>query len=128
MPGFILNIHLFHFLKHFAEREQKKCRLSQAVINTFLKYDWPGNVRELANAIEHGFADDQQDCRVDIRLHEPSPNRLLVEVEEGKTDAQAYVERDPDGKAVMDYVVLTPRAQRTDPCEAMRAAMKARQK
>lgn len=42
----------FHFLKHFAEREQKKCRLSQAVINTFLKYDWPGNVRELMNLIE----------------------------------------------------------------------------
>lgn len=42
----------FHFLKNFTEHERKKCRLSQAVINTFLKYDWPGNVRELMNIME----------------------------------------------------------------------------
>lgn len=36
----------------------------------------------IANAIEHGFTDDQEDCRVDIRLREPSPNRILVEVED----------------------------------------------
>lgn len=42
----------FHFLKHFCDRENRKCRLSQSVINTLLKYDWPGNVRELMNVME----------------------------------------------------------------------------
>lgn len=42
----------YHFLKNFATREQKKCKLSQSVISTFLKYDWPGNVRELMNIME----------------------------------------------------------------------------
>ena len=42
----------YHFLQNFAEREHKKSKLSQSVINTFLKYDWPGNVRELMNIME----------------------------------------------------------------------------
>ncbi len=45
----------------------------------------------------------------------------LIEVEEGKTDAAAYVPQDPDGKPAADYVIFTPRAARTDPCEAMKA-------
>ena len=46
---------------------------------------------------------------------------LLVEVEEGKTDAAAYVPQDPDGKPAADYVIFTPKAQRADPCAAMKA-------
>ena len=45
----------------------------------------------------------------------------LLEVEDGKTDAAAYVPRDPQGAPTADYVVLTPRVDRPDPCEAMRA-------
>ena len=46
---------------------------------------------------------------------------MLIEVDEGKTDPQAYVPLDPDGRPVTNYVVLTPRQQRPDPCAAMRA-------
>jgi uncharacterized iron-regulated protein len=49
---------------------------------------------------------------------------MLVEVEEGKTDPRAYIPLDPDGKPAADYIVLTPRQGRPDPCEQMRAAMK----
>lgn len=48
----------------------------------------------------------------------------LMEVEEGKTDPAAYVPRDPSGNLAADYVVVTPRAERADPCEAMRARFK----
>jgi uncharacterized iron-regulated protein len=45
---------------------------------------------------------------------------LILEVEEGKTDPEAYVPRDPEGKPAADLVIFTPRAKRADPCEAMR--------
>jgi hypothetical protein len=45
---------------------------------------------------------------------------LLLEVEEGKTDPEAYVPRDPEGKAAAGLIIFTPRAERSDPCEAMR--------
>jgi hypothetical protein len=34
--------------------------------------------------------------------------------------------RDPQGAPAADYVVLTPRTPRADPCEAMRAQFKKR--
>ncbi|MBA4132431.1 MAG: hypothetical protein C0519_13535 [Hyphomicrobium sp.] len=43
---------------------------------------------------------------------------ILVEVEEGKTDPEAYVPRDPDGKPAADYVIFTPTITRDDPCKA----------
>jgi len=46
---------------------------------------------------------------------------MFVEVEEGKTDAEAYVPRDPGGKPAADYLIFTPRDERPDPCEKMRA-------
>ena len=49
---------------------------------------------------------------------------LLIEVRDGRTDATTYVDRDPQGKPAADFVVLTPRAERPDPCEAMRARFK----
>jgi uncharacterized iron-regulated protein len=49
---------------------------------------------------------------------------MLIEVRDGRTDAATYVDRDPQGKAAADFVVLTPRADRPDPCEAMRARFK----
>ncbi len=59
-----------------------------------------------------------------IRLRAPEKmlvsSYLLVEVEEGKTDPEAYVPRDPEGKPAADLMIFTPRAERVDPCEAMR--------
>jgi uncharacterized iron-regulated protein len=48
----------------------------------------------------------------------------FVEVEDGAVDAGSYVPRDPSGVPAADYVVLTPRAARPDPCDAMRAQFK----
>lgn len=45
---------------------------------------------------------------------------MLVEVEGGKTDPEAYVPRDPDGNPAADYLIFTPRAGRSDPCGGMR--------
>ena len=59
-----------------------------------------------------------------LRLRAPGKNvvsLMFVEVEDGNTDAGAYVPRDPDGKLAVDYLVFTPRADRPDPCEKMRA-------
>ncbi len=47
---------------------------------------------------------------------------MLVEVEDGKTDPEAYVPRGPDGKPAADSIVFTPRAAREDPCAAFRNA------
>ncbi len=45
---------------------------------------------------------------------------MLVEVVDGKTDPEAYVPRDPDGKPAVDFIVFTPSVDRPDPCDAMR--------
>jgi len=41
-----------YFLEKFIEHENKACRLSRSVLNSFMDYDWPGNVRELMNVME----------------------------------------------------------------------------
>ncbi len=46
---------------------------------------------------------------------------LLVEVEDAKTDADAYVPKDPDGKPAADYVIFTPRVPHEDHCAEMKA-------
>ncbi len=51
---------------------------------------------------------------------------LLLEVTDNKTDTAAYAETDPSGAPIADFVVLTPRVDRADPCEAMRARFKKR--
>jgi uncharacterized iron-regulated protein len=48
---------------------------------------------------------------------------MLVEVEDGRNYAEAYVPRDPDGKPAADYIIFTPRAEREDPCVKMRSGM-----
>ncbi len=48
----------------------------------------------------------------------------FIEVEDGQVDPAGYVPRDPSGKPAADYVVLTPRTERADPCDAMRAQFK----
>ena len=57
-------------------------------------------------------------------LHQRAPDKpvlsiMLIEVEDGKTDAAAYVPKDPDGKPAADYIIFTPRAEREDPCKGM---------
>lgn len=71
------------------------------------------------------------DRGVPAHLRQRAPDRkvvsvMLVEVEDGKTDPRAYVPLDPGGKPAADYIVLTPRHERPDPCEAMRARMKSK--
>lgn len=52
----------------------------------------------------------------------PVHSTMLVEVEDGKTDPDAYVPRGPDGKPAADTIIFTPRAERGDPCEAFKKA------
>lgn len=71
------------------------------------------------------------DRGVALYLRQRAPNRvaaavMLVEVEEGRADPDGYIPRDPDGNAVADTIVLTPRVPRADPCQAMRAQMRGR--
>jgi len=47
-----------------------------------------------------------------------------VELRSGETDPTTYVPAAPDGSPAVDFVVFTPRADRPDPCEEMRAGMK----
>jgi uncharacterized iron-regulated protein len=58
-------------------------------------------------------------------LRQLSPGRkvvsvMLLEVEDGKADAAAYVPKSPDGAWAADYVLFTPHQARPDPCEALR--------
>lgn len=46
---------------------------------------------------------------------------MLVEVEDGKQDERSYVPRGPDGRPAADLIIFTPRVDRNDPCEKMRA-------
>jgi uncharacterized iron-regulated protein len=60
-------------------------------------------------------------------IHQRDPSKkvvsvMLIEVEDGKNEPEAYVPRDPDGKPAADYIIFTPGvADRPDPCEKMRA-------
>lgn len=45
---------------------------------------------------------------------------MAVELEDADKTPGDYVERGPDGAPVADFVWLTPRAERPDPCEQMR--------
>ena len=61
-------------------------------------------------------------------VHQRAPDKkvvsvMLIEVEDGKNDPEAYVPRDPDGKPAADYIIFTPRTDHGDPCEKMRAKM-----
>ncbi|MBA2124827.1 hypothetical protein DLM45_01125 [Hyphomicrobium methylovorum] len=51
----------------------------------------------------------------------PIVSVMFVEVEDGKTDPAAYLQRDPDGKPAADFLVFTARTEREDPCAKMRS-------
>jgi uncharacterized iron-regulated protein len=57
------------------------------------------------------------------RADKPVATVMLVELESGNVDVSNYVTRGPDGAWAADYVVVTVRATRKDPCEEMRAMM-----
>lgn len=48
---------------------------------------------------------------------------LFLEVASGRVTAPDYVERDPDGNPIADFLVLTPAAERPDPCIEMRKTL-----
>lgn len=57
-----------------------------------------------------------------IRQRAPEKKTLsiiMLEVEDGKTDPEAYVPRDEEGKPAVDYVIFTPPAPHTDHCAEM---------
>ena len=73
----------------------------------------------------------RSDRGVPYYLRQMAPGRriltiLLLEVQAGKTDPAAYVQRGPEGRPVADYVVFTPRVERKDPCIEMRERFKSR--
>jgi uncharacterized iron-regulated protein len=45
---------------------------------------------------------------------------MMLEVEDGNSDPATYAPRSPDGKPAVDFIIFTPRAERPDPCEALR--------
>jgi DNA-binding NtrC family response regulator len=45
-----------HFLRHFAEKNRKDVKISNAAMMILEKYVWPGNVRELMNAVERAVS------------------------------------------------------------------------
>jgi DNA-binding NtrC family response regulator len=45
-----------HFLRHFAEKNDKDVKISNAAMMILEKYLWPGNVRELMNALERAVS------------------------------------------------------------------------
>lgn len=51
---------------------------------------------------------------------------MHVELDGSGTSPADYVQRSPDGAPVADFVWLTPRAERPDPCEQMRQMMQKR--
>jgi uncharacterized iron-regulated protein len=58
-------------------------------------------------------------------IRERSPEKkvvsvMFVEVEQGQNQPETYVPRDPEGKPAADYLILTPRAERSDPCLAFK--------
>ncbi len=68
------------------------------------------------------------DRGVPLHLREREPARkivsvLILEVEEGHTDPEHYVPRDPEGKPAVDWIVFTPRTERPDPCVEMKKQM-----
>lgn len=65
------------------------------------------------------------DRGVPVYLRQRAPGKtvvtvMLVEVEDGKTDPEGYVDRDAEGRPIADYIVFVPPAKRPDPCEEMR--------
>lgn len=51
---------------------------------------------------------------------QPTLTAMFLEVEAGRVDPRSYLPRDPDGQPAADVLVFTRRAERPDPCEAMR--------
>src|SRR5581483_7681502 len=45
-----------HFLRHFAQKNSKDVKISNAAMMILEKYQWPGNVRELMNAVERAVS------------------------------------------------------------------------
>lgn len=87
-----------------------------------------GAERHGASFLLAGNGHVRRDRGVPYYLRQRAPQKpiltvMLVEIQPGKTDAAAYGLRDPDGRWLADYIVFTPKAERTDACAEMKARM-----
>ena len=57
---------------------------------------------------------------------QPGVAVMMLEVEEGNADPAAYAPRAPDGNPAVDFIVFVPRAERPDPCAALRQGVPAK--
>ncbi|MGE0053479.1 MAG: ChaN family lipoprotein [Hyphomicrobium sp.] len=67
----------------------------------------------------------RKDRGVPWYIHQRAPEMktlsiMMMEVEDGKTDPEAYVPRDAEGKPAVDYIIFTPRAEHKDHCAEMK--------
>lgn len=78
----------FHFLNRFAEQENKKCRLSENVLNKLMEYSWPGNVRELMNIMEAAVVTCNRRC-IELR-HLPAYFSAAASMQSAKDRTKSF--------------------------------------
>ncbi len=87
-----------------------------------------GQSPDIATVLLAGNGHVRSDRGVPWHLRQRAPHEtalavLLIEIAPGNTDAASYLPRAPDATPAADIVLFTPRADREDPCERMRAHM-----
>lgn len=78
----------YHFLNKYAEQENKKCKLSENVLNKFMEYNWPGNVRELMNVLEAAVVTCDRRL-IDLR-HLPEYFNASVSIQSSKVKGESF--------------------------------------
>jgi uncharacterized iron-regulated protein len=66
----------------------------------------------------------RKDRGVPWHLERMAPDKavvvMMLEVEDGNTEPPDYLDAMPGDRAIADFLVFTPRAERSDPCARMR--------
>ena len=121
--------------------EKSHCGLMPKTAFTKLAYAQRYRDAHLADVVlkaasEHGsailFAGNghvRADRGVPYYLRQRAPDKkivtvMLIEVEDGKYDPEAYDIKGADGQPLADFIVFTPRQERPDPCEEMKKSFK----
>ncbi len=89
-----------HFLDMFNREYNKNVKLSQEVLDAFLRYHWPGNVRELQNVIERMVILDIDGVLTKEDL--PPEIREVIERKEEKKRVYREAELNTDGETIWD--------------------------